>query len=67
MKEWLSEKINKELGSLIRLKDIKSTNPSTRALSYMLYENNGVLKRENLVKILKEIDQKERKIYFTNY
>ncbi len=62
LKEWLSEKINKELGSLIKLKDIKSSNSSTRALSYMLYENNGVLKRENLEKLLKEIDQTERKV-----
>jgi len=62
LKEWLSEKINNELGSLIKLKDIKSSNSSTRALSYMLYENNGVLKREFLEKLLKDIDQKERKI-----
>ena len=62
LKEWLSEKINNELGSLIKLKDIKSSNSSTRALSYMLYENNGVLKRENLEKLLKEIDQTERKV-----
>ncbi len=62
LKEWLSEKINNELGSLIKLKDIKSSNSSTRALSYMLYENNGVLKRENLEKLLKEINQTERKV-----
>ena len=62
LKEWLNEKINKELGSLLKLKDIKSSNSSTRALSYMLYENNGVLKREFLEKLLKNIDQKERKI-----
>ena len=62
LKEWLNEKINNDLGSLLKLKDIKSSNPSTRALSYMLYENNGVLKREFLEKLLKNIDQKERKI-----
>jgi len=62
LKEWLNEKINSELGSLLKLKDIKSSNSSTRALSYMLYENNGVLKREFLEKLLKNIDQKERKI-----
>ncbi len=62
LKEWLDEKINIELGSLIKLKDIKSSNSSTRALSYMLYENNGVLKRDNIEKLLKEIDQPERKI-----
>ncbi len=62
LKEWLNEKINNELGSLIKLKDIKSKSSSTRALSYMLYENNGVLKRRNIEKLLKEIDQSERKI-----
>ncbi len=62
LKEWLNEKINNELGSLLKLKDIESSNSSTRALSYMLYENNGVLKREFLEKLLKSIDQKERKI-----
>ena len=62
LKTWLNKKINIELGSLIKLKDIKSSNSSTRALSYMLYENNGVLKRDNIEKLLKNIDQKERKI-----
>ncbi len=61
LKKWLNEKINSELGSLIKLKDIKSTNSSTRALSYMLYENNGVLKRTNVDDLLKHLDQKERK------
>ena len=45
LKTWLNNKINIELSSLIKLKDIKSSNSSTRALSYMLYENNGVLKK----------------------
>ena len=62
LKKWMNEKINNELGSLIKLKDMKSSNPSTRALSYMLYENNGVLKRSDIEKLLKELDQKERKI-----
>ncbi len=62
LKTWLNDKINTELGSLIKLKDIKSSNSSTRALSYMLYENNGVLKRDNIEKLLRNIDQKERKI-----
>ena len=62
LKKWLNEKVNKELDSLIELKDIKSHNSSTRALSYMLYENNGVLKRDNIKKLLSNIDQEERKI-----
>ena len=62
LREWINEKINYELGSLLKLKNMESSSPSARALAYMLYENNGVLKRENLEKLLKEIDQKERKI-----
>ena len=62
LKKWLSEKINSELEGLLKLKDIKSSNASTRALAYMLYENNGVLKRENIEKLLKDIDQYQRKI-----
>ena len=60
--DLLNGKINIELGGLIKLKDIKSSNSSTRALSYMLYENNGVLKRDKIEKLLRNIDQKERKI-----
>ena len=62
LKKWIIDKINTELGSLIKLKNIKSSNSSARALSYMLYENNGVLKRRTIDKLLKELDQKERKI-----
>ena len=62
LKKWLNEKIHRELDSLIKLKNIKSNNSSTRALSYMLYENNGVLKRYNIGKLISEIDPKERKI-----
>ncbi len=62
LKSWLNEKINIELGSLTKLKNIKSSNPSTRALSYMLYENNGVLKRDSIKKLLNDLDQNERKI-----
>jgi len=62
LKKWLNVKIHRELDGLIELKDIKSHNSSTRALSYMLYENNGVLKRDNIGKLLSKIDQKERKI-----
>ena len=62
LKKWINDKVNTELGSLIKLKDTKSSNSSIRALSYMLYENNGVLKRENIENLLKKLGQKERKI-----
>ena len=62
LKKWLSEKIRFVLKSLIDLKDLKENNPSIRALAYQLYENNGVLKRENVSEYLKNLEQKERKI-----
>ena len=62
LKKWLSEKIRFVLESLIDLKDLKENNPSIRALAYQLYENNGVLKRENVSEYLKNLEQKERKI-----
>ena len=51
-----------ELKSLIELKKFKRIQSSIRALAYQLYENNGVLKRENVSEYLKKLEQKERKI-----
>ena len=57
---WLKNKINTVLKSLIDLKDIKDKNSSIKALAYQLYENNGVLKREQVSDYLK-LGQNERK------
>ena len=62
LEKWLKEKINFILKSLIDLKSLKETNPSIRALAYQLYENNGVVKRENVIDYLKKLGQDERKI-----
>ena len=62
LKKWLNEKIRFVLKSLIDLKDLKENNSSIRALAYQLYENNGVLKRENVSEYLKNLEQNERKI-----
>ncbi len=59
---WIKNKINKELESLIKLKYLKDNNPEIRALAYNLYENNGVVKRENVKKILENLNQDHRKI-----
>ena len=59
---WIKNKINKELESLIKLKYLKDNNPEIRALAYNLYENNGVVKRENVKKILENLNQEFRKI-----
>ena len=62
LKKWLDEKINVELKSLIDLKSINQKNSSVKALAYQLYENNGVLKRDQVSEYLKSLGQEERKI-----
>ncbi len=61
LQKWINEKIKIELKSLLDLKNIKETNSELRALSYHLYENNGVVKRENVSKYLNKLDQQQRK------
>ena len=60
--KWLHNKINTVLKSLIDLKNLKEKNSSIKALAYQLYENNGVLKREQVSSYLKTLGQNERKI-----
>jgi ATP-dependent RNA helicase SUPV3L1/SUV3 len=60
--KWIHSKINNVLKSLIDLKNIKENNSSIKALAYQLYENNGVLKRDQVSEYLKNLEQNERKI-----
>ena len=60
--KWIHSKINNVLKSLIDLKNIKENNSSIKALAYQLYENNGVLKRDQVSEYLKNLQQNERKI-----
>jgi len=62
LKKWLKDKINTILKSLIDLKDLKEKNSSVKALAYQIYENNGVLKRDQVTNYLKNLEQNERKI-----
>ena len=59
---WLNNKIKDDLKSLIDLKQIKISNPSIRALAYQLYENNGVIKREDVSNFLNNLRQEERRV-----
>ncbi len=59
---WIQNKISTILKSLIDLKNLKEKNSSIKALAYQLYENNGVLKREQVSEYLKSLGQTERKI-----
>jgi ATP-dependent RNA helicase SUPV3L1/SUV3 len=60
-KNWLFSHINEVLGDLINLTKVKIENQYLRALSFQLYENNGVLKRKNIDEIIKLISKEERK------
>ena len=61
LNKWLTTKIINDLDSLFKLKSINS-NPNIRALAYHLYENNGVIKRDKILKVVKDLKQEERKI-----
>ncbi len=59
--KWLSNKIAIELDSLFKLKSTKESNSLVRALSYQLYENYGVVKREKVGSLVKKLTQEDRK------
>ena len=61
IQQWIELKINTELKSFIDLKNTKEKNPDLRALAYHLYENNGVVKRDDVSFYTKKLDQNERK------
>ena len=62
IQKWLNSKISNVLKSLIDLKNIKENKSSIKALAYQLYENNGVLKREQVSDYLKNLEQIDRKV-----
>ena len=62
IEQWIKNKINTILKSLENLKNIKENNSSIKALAFQLYENNGVLKRDQVSGYLKNLDQNQRKI-----
>ncbi len=65
LSDWIDKTIFENLESLISLKLIKEKNPDLRALAYHIYENNGVVKREEVTKFLLKLDQVQRKILRT--
>jgi hypothetical protein len=58
---WINDKIKTELKSLIDLKNVQDNNSDLRALAYHLYENNGVVKRDEVLNYLNKLNQDERK------
>ena len=61
LNKWLSKYKNDLLGDLIKLTRYKISNQYLRGLLFQLYENNGVIKRESIEKIVKLIPAEERK------
>ena len=49
------------MGDLIKLTKHKINNQYLRGLVFQLYENNGVIKRSEVDKIVKSIPSEERK------
>jgi len=62
LQDWINKKINFDLKSLTDLKNINTKNTSIRALAYQLYENNGVVKRDEVKYFLTKLGQEQRKI-----
>tara|TARA_B100001564_G_scaffold69947_1_gene55404 strand:- start:757 stop:3222 length:2466 start_codon:yes stop_codon:yes gene_type:complete len=61
LEKWLNNYINEVLGDLINLTKHKISNQYLRGLVFQLYENNGVIKRNEVDKIVKLIPIEERK------
>ncbi len=61
LNKWLSDYINDVLGDLIKLTKHKISNQYLRGLVFQLYENNGVIIRNNINKIVDSIPADERK------
>ena len=61
LNKWLSDYINDVLGDLIKLTKHKISNQYLRGLVFQLYENNGVIIRNNINKIVDLIPADERK------
>ena len=63
LRKWLDSYISELLGDLIKLTKHKINNQYLRGLVFQLYENNGVVKRNSVDKIVKLIPAEERKNY----
>jgi ATP-dependent RNA helicase SUPV3L1/SUV3 len=61
LNKWLRNYTNEVLGDLIKLIKHEIKNQYLRGLVFQLYENNGVVKREEVNDIVKSIPAEERK------
>ena len=61
LNKWVTNYIDELLGDLTKLNKYKVKNQYLRGLLFQLYENNGVVKRSEVEKIVKLIPAEERK------
>ena len=61
LNKWTNDYIHDVLGDLIKLTNYKIENQYLRGLVFQLYENNGVVKRNEIDQIVKSIPAEERK------
>ncbi len=57
---WIDDQKKKFLGDLMSIEKINLDNSAVRGICYQLFENNGVLKRDSLNKIIKNLSKNER-------
>ena len=60
LEEKLETLIKTELLDLVKLSELKFENNYVRALCYQLFENNGVMKRETVDQMIKNISKEDR-------
>ena len=60
LEKKLNELISSELSNLVNLSKTKFKNNYARALCYQLFENNGVIKRETIHQMMKNISKEDR-------
>lgn len=62
LSNWLKLEKQNLLQDLIKIENSQYENRFIRGLCYQLFENNGVLKRENVDEIVKQINKEDRSI-----
>ena len=60
LEKKLYNHINSELSDLVNLSKLNFKNNYVRALCYQLFENNGVMKREKIHQMIKNISKEDR-------
>ena len=60
LQKKLDNLISSELSDLVNLSKSKFKNNYVRALCYQLFENNGVMKRETVNQMIKNISKEDR-------